>query len=258
MGKYKAFTLIELLVVIAIIAVLMSILLPALSRVKQQAKTVICMSNLHQWALIWQTFTHDNDDHFTKGIGVDWPRGEWIVPLRPHWQTESAILRCPMAKKRLPGEDYGGPFNTYVMGSGGGGGTELEECSYGLNCWVYDPPAGVSDIQGRPTEYNWRTPSVKGAAYVPLFADTMWRGGGPWHSEEPPEYNGQWNGVDYEIGHFCIDRHGAGTVNHLFLDWSVGKIGLKQLWELKWHRNWNPDNDPPPVWPDWMQDFSEY
>jgi len=53
MGKRKGFTLIELLVVIAIIAVLMAILMPALNRVKEQGKRVVCMSNLKQLTMAW-------------------------------------------------------------------------------------------------------------------------------------------------------------------------------------------------------------
>ena len=259
MAKRNAFTLIELLVVIAIIALLMSIMLPALEKIKNQARNAVCKSNLHQWGLIWKMYTQNNNGYFTTGVGVGWARGEWIIPLRPLWQTKSEILRCPMAKKRLaPNIDYGGPYNTYIMGGGESEHEEFEECSYGLNCWVYNPPPKISDIQDRPTKYNWRTPNMIGISNVPLFADTMWRGGGPSHSDDPPLHNGYWNGFDYEMGHFCIDRHGTGKVNHLFLDFSTRTVGLKELWKLKWHKNWNPNKDPQPPWPEWMQEFKDY
>ncbi|MHC4657700.1 MAG: type II secretion system protein [Planctomycetota bacterium] len=55
------FTLMELLVVIAIIALLMSILMLVASSVKQQAKAVICQSNLHQWGFVMNLYTEDYD-----------------------------------------------------------------------------------------------------------------------------------------------------------------------------------------------------
>ena len=65
--KLRGFTLIELLVVIAIIALLLSVLMPALQRVRRQARGVACKSNLHQWGLIFGLYTQDNDGHFYSG-----------------------------------------------------------------------------------------------------------------------------------------------------------------------------------------------
>ena len=61
MEKRKAFTLIELLVVIAIIALLLAILMPALSKVKNQAKLVSCAANSRQIGMITELYHADND-----------------------------------------------------------------------------------------------------------------------------------------------------------------------------------------------------
>lgn len=58
----QAFTLIELLVVIAVIAVLMSILMPALARAREQGKRASCMSNTKQLLLAWNMYADDNDE----------------------------------------------------------------------------------------------------------------------------------------------------------------------------------------------------
>jgi len=62
MRKHKAFTLIELLVVISIIALLVSILMPSLRKAREQAKAVICQSNLKQWSYFFAFYTDDNND----------------------------------------------------------------------------------------------------------------------------------------------------------------------------------------------------
>lgn len=64
MHKRKGFTLIELLVVIAIIAILMSILMPALQRVKRQARTIVCRKNLSQYGLASRMYLDDFDGTF--------------------------------------------------------------------------------------------------------------------------------------------------------------------------------------------------
>ena len=266
MNKRRGFTLIELLVVIAIIALLMAILMPALNRARKQARSAACQVNLHQWGIIWSMYCDDNDGYFCMRSSTGgWTRGEWVIALRPQYDTKRGILKCPMATKRRPaGEEWGGPFNTYIMW----GDLDLrEEGSYGVNCWIYKPRPGQTSIQGCLTEYNWKTKDVAGGNRIPVFADTMWRGGFPNElgtKGNPPQFNGQWLHSENDMQHFCIDRHN-GSTNFLFMDWSIRKVGLKELWTLKWHRQFDTAGPwttaggcRPDDWPQWMRNFKDY
>ncbi len=64
MRRKKGFTLIELLVVIAIIALLLAILMPALQKIKKQARRVICGTSMHDWGVAIVAFAADNDNFF--------------------------------------------------------------------------------------------------------------------------------------------------------------------------------------------------
>lgn len=70
-GRRRAFTLIELLVVLAIIAILASLLLPALSRARDRGQTVACLNNTRQLALAWLLYADDHNDRLPYNLGGD-------------------------------------------------------------------------------------------------------------------------------------------------------------------------------------------
>jgi len=64
LGKQKGFTLIELLIVVGIIALLVSILMPALRAAKERSKRILCTSQLHQMGVVFIQYAQDFDDYF--------------------------------------------------------------------------------------------------------------------------------------------------------------------------------------------------
>jgi prepilin-type N-terminal cleavage/methylation domain-containing protein/prepilin-type processing-associated H-X9-DG protein len=95
-GKNRNFTLIELLVVIAIIAILASMLLPALSQAKAKAKSIICVSQMKQLVGVEIMYASDNDDYAATAI----PMGgtNWFIVLSPYLDGKLTMWGCPEAQ----------------------------------------------------------------------------------------------------------------------------------------------------------------
>ena len=221
MDRRGGFTLIELLVVIAIIALLMSILMPALARVRKQAKTIICQSNLKQWGSAFSMYFGDNDGKmFHNSVGSGRRANNWLNALRMYCEPKGGVTCCPEATKPLSdGQITYGTFSAWGKARSTNRWFEKGDYgSYGINAWAHDR---LSDPYFAGDEFNyWRSGNVRGAGYAPLFLDALFIDSWPRHTDEPPVYEGEHYLEAGGLRRFCINRHN-GFVNILFLDLSA-------------------------------------
>lgn len=254
MRREKAFTLIELLVVIAIIALLLAILMPALQRVRKQARSVVCQASLHQWTLIWSMFTADRDGYFHPGLGGEsqTSSGRWPVVMRAEYHDLDMRL-CPSATKPLS-EGGLNPLAAWGVFADDSFG------SYGFNEWLCNRNSGSN------ASNYYKHVNVRPADRIPVFLDCYWYDVWPFPQNQPPMYDGATENLagSNEMRRVCLNRH-SEAVNGAFLDWSVRKIGLKELWTLPWYNDFDTKGRWTKAggaqsedWPEWMMSFREY
>jgi prepilin-type N-terminal cleavage/methylation domain-containing protein len=269
MRRNQAFTLIELLVVIAIIALLMSILMPALAKVRNQAKVVMCQTNLKQMSLAYSMYLNDNSGFFSEfytsqlayQAGQRNSNGSWFWVLKPYYK-DCKVNCCPFAN--IPTCKQDGitrtgkkhPEAAWGMWQASNVFYEKRDIwgSYGENGWIENYPDALG---ARFPPEIWRTPNQKNANLIPVLTDSFWFIGWPQDTDEPPQYNGDAHGPHlsgYDLAFSASDRHKNGYISVLAMDWSIRPVGLKELWRLKWSKKYNLQT-PLPVWPEWMKKF---
>jgi len=161
-GHQPAFTLVELLVVIGIIAVLISVLLPALSRARTSAQTVACKSNLRQLVLATTMFANDHGGYLPKAENNGSPRMQgWSVRLGSRWEfsdnvwswqfailkyvnRNKAVFQCPTDDS--PKTRY--TWNDSMSGLGEDGKADNLAASYRMN-WsneILEATSGAPDL----------------------------------------------------------------------------------------------------------------
>ncbi|MEX2670728.1 MAG: type II secretion system protein [Phycisphaeraceae bacterium] len=222
----KGFTLIELLVVVGIIALLMAILLPALSRARQEAIKVSCASQLRQWGIAINSFAQDHDTLMPNPGG---PWDAWNTPAgapaandnRPFFHVN--VANQPQHEWVRFYDQYLAPYNWQEF-EFNKGATAVQHCPVGWTShksgwtaqitmgYVYLPNRGAAHFT--PETAGWGRKSRLDGAFVraPIMMDVYMRepSGDLWEG-----------GTDAMNNHIGTDEDSVLGGNFLFEDGSV-------------------------------------
>lgn len=250
-GPSAGFTVVELLVVIAIIAVLMAILLPAVSRARRQAAHVACLANLRQLGLTYSLYSDGNRG---RGPRFVFKRTElWLTAAREDFRLPDRVYLCPLAESART--VFGSATSSWGVTLKPPSGPVRVIGSYGFNGWLlsWDSDGKGGDRFSGGGENLHLRASSGGSSAIPVFGDAIWLDGWPRATDAtPPDLQ---NGDRARQGatqapnenmmaRFTIDRHDR-AINIVFVDGHASRVLLDDLKQLTWHdgfvpQPWNP------------------
>jgi prepilin-type N-terminal cleavage/methylation domain-containing protein/prepilin-type processing-associated H-X9-DG protein len=248
----NGFSLVELLVVIGIIALLTAILMPVLGHVRRMGRSMVCLAHLCQLDASYQMYLGANRNH-SFAFPPDITAPTWYELLQPYNGSVKQMLLCPEATE--PGNLMGGAFmgwgpeRTYNAGM-----TPRDEFvgSYGVNNWLFAPPVEQRATMAPSYAQRMIELPTKHGERVPVFGDCIQSWGGPDSMDSVPSdlinplpyYSGvgpKPQGPTGQMAYFCIDRH-FRAINIAFLDGHAERVGLEELWKLRWNNAFKPSN----------------
>ena len=214
---------------------------------------VVCGSNLHQLGVACRMYAMDNDDKlmpFVWDINVEY---FWMESLRSSYGDVDDIRFCPSARRQIEGalgHSKGDATHAWHFRQTSGPDIVDEWGSYAFNCWTLStgqdsklPPGTIAADKKNYWSSIGPIYTIDGGSRIPLIMDNAWMHVFPDHTDipqqEPIDAYDQTVFFDSPMGSMCIDRHDK-RINISFVDGSSRKVPIDELWNIKWHPNFEP------------------